>query len=345
MVYSKLVLGVKWAFLCFLLILSGCEKEGIVNTEYIEYFAQDVCVDGPFATATDKLETDRGVILLPDNYSSSGVSVPLVIYCHSGGGSVYKGRSEAQDQTIVKYLLFKGYAVVSAAGMPETYSSRLDIDHGRTVGSHIAHRAYKSAYEYAIHKYNIKKDGCFIFGNSNGGLSMMNLHNLTDIPILAMAGISPLLSLCENAWNISSASLRPQGFSSFQNRANIIRLFGMKDVDSLEDLENAKYEQDKVREYDPYVYCLTKEKFAMRAPLLIFNPKNDFVVRREYAEHLAFLLNNRSLNQIEISPVEEFGGHTAPAKPLYVGEFVYKGEVLKINQTIELIYQFFEQHR
>lgn len=292
----------------------------------------------------DKPETDIGIIILPDNYSETGTPTPLVIYCHSGGGSVAEGSSEAQNEIIVKYLLSKGYAIVSVAGMPVEYSTRLDIDHQRTVGSFVAHRAYSEGYNYAIEHFNFRQDGCFVLCNSNGGLSMLNLHNLTDIPILAMSGICPLLSIELNGWHVKSGSTRPEGFRSYQNRANIIRIFGMRPVTTQEELENAIYEKDKVGQYDPYDYCFEHKEMGMKAPLLIFNPAADKTVLREHAKKMAMEMNARGGAQITLSDVEEYGGHGVFPNPIIVGEFSFRQEKLSVNLTTELIYKFFEEH-
>jgi len=91
-----------------------------------------------------------GVLILPKQYISVGTPFPLVIGCHGGGGMVSSNGSQTESYDLYKYLLSLGYAVVDMAGMPESYSIRLKIDHNSCEGSHVALRTYEAGYKWVI---------------------------------------------------------------------------------------------------------------------------------------------------------------------------------------------------
>lgn len=328
-----------------LLSVSSCNSDKIESThiEKIERFAIQVSTNPIGGDEQSNLETDWGVLILPIGYSKENSNkTRLVIYCHSGGGTVTDKTSEAESVDIVQYLVSQGYAVMSMQGMPATYAERLHIDLCRTVGSHISLRSIKIGYRYILRKYNIARDGCFVFSNSNGGLMASNIVTLTKIPVLAQAGLAPLLSIERNVWNIQSGTLS-NGFKSYQNRANVIRIYGMNPISTQDDLNNSVYEKDKVGIYDPFDYCLHQTKQPYRTPYLIFTMKQDGVVLHSIAQEFTTKLNDRGSNII-LSDIEEYGGHNVPASPVITGNFTYMNIDLKLRQTVEEIGKFFNSY-
>lgn len=322
--------------------LLSCGNDG-EDCENIKRF--DISVDTSRMGGDEavNLVKDVGVLILPAGYSNSSKSVRLVIYCHSGGGDVIYNGSEAESVDFVKYFVSQGYAVMSMMGMPQDYSERLNIDKGRTVGSPVSLRSNILGYQYVIKNYRIAKDGCFVFSNSNGGLMASNIVNLTDIPVLAQAGIAPLISIEQNAWFVASRAMLPQGFPSYQNRANIIRIYGMKNISTHAELLNAVYEKDKVGVYDPFDYCMNQTSIPYRAPYLIFSGKGDTVIKRNVALLFAEEMNSRG-STIIVDGDEEYGNHDVAPKPVFVGSFEYMEQVYQLKLTVKKVCDFLNSY-
>lgn len=287
-------------------------------------------------------EDDRCVLLLPDNYSiNASDKTRLVIYCHSGGGTVSSNSSEAENSDFVQYLVSLGYAVLSVAGMPESYAKRLHIDINRTVGSIISVRATVASYKYVITHYNISNDGCFLFSNSNGGLLASNIVSLTSIPVLAQSGLAPLLSIEKNAWFIPSGAMSATGkFEQYQNRANIIALFGMHSVETQSELNNAIYEKEKVGKYDPFDYYMNQTIKPYPVPYLMFSLVNDITVSYKIAVEFADRMNQRGSN-IYLSDISEYGAHNVPPNNIIVGEYKYLNSFMLLKLTVKEVADFF----
>lgn len=316
----------------------SCQKDSISESyENIKRFT--VSVELP----NHETMTNWGILFFPDCYFSSNDSVRVIIYCHSGGGIVSSSYSEAENQDYIKYLVSEGYAVLSMQLIPENYAKSLKIDIGRTAGHPIAVQATQKGYDYVIGKYRIFTNGCFLLSNSHGGLTASNIVNLTNIPVIAQSGIAPLLSVERNAWFVKSGSMSNiyGEFENYQIRANIIRLYGMKEVHTQEELNNAVYEKNKVGKYDPFDYILNQTKQAYRTPFLIFNCKQDNVVYYSIAKTFADTLNQRG-SEIVISDNEEYGGHNVLSNPIYIGNFVYIGTTYPIRSTYKEIISFFQ---
>ena len=95
--------------------------------------------------------TDYGVLIFPDSYTDKGKKTRLVISAHGGGGTVSADSSQAEYQSISRYLVANGYAVMDVNGLPEQYA----IDHGNlrlqdSVGSYLAMQSYIKAYNYCM---------------------------------------------------------------------------------------------------------------------------------------------------------------------------------------------------
>lgn len=320
---------------------SNTDFDDQLQTEKVERFEVLVETSNPnIVGSIQRLESDKGLIMLPIGYSSHGKPTKLIVYCHSGSGTVTDTKSEAETDNYCKYFVSLGYAVLDMAAMPKTLSDRLVIDYGRTVGSFIAVRSYLEGYNFVLKNYNLDPNGCFIFSNSNGGLVSLNLGNLTTIPIIAQAGICPLLSIELNTWNIKSGTLTGGGFTSYQNRANIIRIYGMQDVKSQTELNNAIYDKEKVKNYDPYDYILNLTDKAYKIPYKIFQTKDDTAVNYLLAEKLVQVTNSRGGNMILRS--FETGGHTAEPINKIVGEYSFKGKIYPITPTIVEVTNYFK---
>ena len=139
-----------------------------------------------------KIYNDDGIILFPDSYSDDGAATRLVISCHGAGGTVTTNDSQIESQTLTKYLLANGYAVMDVNGLPYEFADEFGIDIRNNVGSPIAIQSYIKAYWYCIENFNLHKEVC-VHGGSMGGISSTNLVLSGKIPVLVQTGFCPVL--------------------------------------------------------------------------------------------------------------------------------------------------------
>lgn len=342
--------------LFFIIIVASCSSDKYsdldpeklvypLKTESVIHF--NVMVDTSNPNISGNIGSnlsDKGQIILPKGYSPDGIPAKLVIYCHSGGGYVNDTFSESESSAYCQYLSSLGYAVLDMNGIPEKLATSLKIDRGRTVGNFIAVRSYVEGYEYVIENFNIDIRGCYVFANSNGGLICMNLANLNLIPIIAQAGVCPMISLENCLWNYKAGSIPSAGgeFISFQNRANIIRLFGMKEVNTQQELDKAIYEKNKVGDFDPFDYLINKVVNDYPCPFKIFQTKDDAAVNFLTTKKLVDAMHMRGDNLV----LREFdsGGHTSEPQKGNVGVYKYQFTDSPLTPTVLEVAQWFELH-
>ena len=120
----KYCITIFWGELFLLLTLStsGCHDgdKGSLWDENIVRFQVDVETD-PNGRGGYNVEPDWCVLMLPEN-NRIMQDIPLVIYCHSGGGTVSSSGSEPENNDFTRYFVSRGCAVLCTAGMPESYS-------------------------------------------------------------------------------------------------------------------------------------------------------------------------------------------------------------------------------
>ena len=154
------------------------------------------------SAVTDKLQDseeiyeDCGCLLLPDSYTDTGAPTRLVISCHGAGGTVTTDDAQVMGQTLTRYLLANGYAVMDVNGLPEAYAEKKGIDLRNNVGTPIAVRSYVKAYHYCMDNFNLKRE-VFVHGGSMGGISSTNLVLSGCIPVIAHSAFCPVL-VCLN---------------------------------------------------------------------------------------------------------------------------------------------------
>lgn len=286
--------------------------------------------------------TDNGVLLLPLNYrNNKETTTHLIIYCHSGGGSVQKTSSECEHQDVVKYLVSSGFAVLSMASMPEDLALELAIDQFRTVGSDVAIRATIAGFNYITKKYSFRN--YYLLSNSNGGLLASNLVHFSNIPFKAQSGIAPLLSIEKNAWLITAGCNSGGLYQRYQNRANIISLYDMKPCSNQYELDAKAYEKEKVGEYDPFDYYIVNRKASYKVPYLIFSCIDDTTTLYEIASEFASVVNETGC-YAKIDTTSSLGAHSAVAHPIIVGSFSYRGKEYPTNEVYVKIRDFFNQY-
>lgn len=318
----------------FLEEVNAYNKDCEIPLETPIRFQVEISTDYPRHSDSMSYEKDFGVLILPENYCKSGNPVPLVIGCHGGGGTVDSTNSQTENYSLYKYLVSLGYAVMDMAGMPVSFSSRLKIDLFRCMGSFVAIRSYEAGYEWVINNFNIDTNGCYVTGGSNGGLTATNIVSLSSIPVICQAGMSPLLSLKEQAWNIPTGAMSGGEFSSYQNRANIIRIYKMDDVETLNELLNAKYEEGKVGNFNPFSYQFDEIRMIKKypCPVKFWHPVDDHIVSIDFSRKFITAIKNAGINA---HLVEMPGGkHSPESFGQTMGFFEYQGEYIELKPAV-----------
>jgi len=209
-----------------------------------------VQVDTSFWTDGATMQTDYGILMLPTNYTPNGDPVRLVIACH-GAGTSYTADCDTMPVQPAEYLVkCLGYAVMDVNGYP---GGKLHY------GSPVALRSYLAAYRYVIDNYNIRTDGCFVYGSSMGGLSSNMIVNSGAVPVLAQGGFAPVLDHFKQCyclpWNDPA-----------EQRAAIAEQFGFSGsfdfASAVKDITKAEYDYyisnvDKVCGYNPIQFGCT----------------------------------------------------------------------------------------
>lgn len=329
-------------FFSFLLIFCNCSKKS--QSEDIESLHENVKKISYTLEKSDNLKNilvDDAILILPIKYSSLGEKTKLVIYCHSGGGTVINGIGESLNSDYCRYLASLGYAILDVSGIPASIVSTTNIDKNRTCGSPISVLSYKDAYKYVISNFNIDPE-CFLISNSNGGLVSFNLVNQTNIPFVAQCSIMPLISIENNAWNVVSGANSGGLFSKYQIRANIISLYNMGTVNTLEELSNFKYDKEKVGVYDPYDYLVFQNKEKYRIPCMIFQTKDDQIVNYKLTLNLFNEMSKRSDNFY--LKTFQTGGHTSEPNNQNIGKYMFNCKEYNLTPTVLDVANFFYTH-
>lgn len=327
-------------FFLFVFLFMACDSIPVAEVvpSEIEIIRFEVRV-----TFNGECYSDLGVLMLPYGYNLNSESTDLIVYCHSGGGTVTERSSECESMPYCKYLVAKGYAILSMAAMPTRLSSSLRIDHNRTVGSEISMKCTLKGLDY-VKKNFVLSGQTYLLSNSNGGLLASNLVHFSNVEFNAQCGIAPLLSIENNAWSIPSGAMSGGRFSRFQNRANIIALFGMTNVSSVEDLIVAKYEKSKVGGFDPYNYYMSETGIVYPCPYLVFSCVNDNTVLHSIAYEFSEEMNRRG-GCIQIDTTTSYGAHNVSPNPRIIGSFLYMGEKIELNEVYDKIFVFYQEFR
>ena len=325
--------------LCCVLSLLSCTSIGDIDVIPSEIEVHHFQVTVKYA---GKTWYDYGVLMLPSGYNINSSTTDLIIYCHSGGGTVSKNSSECENMLYNMYLVSQGYSVLSMASMPLEYAQMLEIDQYRTVGSEISILCTEAGYKYVLENYSFS-DNVFLLSNSNGGLLASNLVHFSNISFKAQSGIAPLLSIENNAWIIQSGANSGGKHAKYQNRDNIISLYGMSPVSNTEELISKKYEKNKVGEFDPYDYYMNQTDLAYKVPYLIFSCVADVTVYNSLSTMFAEEMVKRG-SIVEVDNSTSYGAHNVKAQPILVGSFDYLGQTYETNEVFAKIESFFRKY-
>ena len=293
--------------------------------------------------------TDYGVLVFPDSYTDTGKKTRLVISAHGGGGTVTADSSQAEFQSISRYLVANGYAVMDVNGLPEQYA----LEHGNlrlqdSVGSYIAIQSHIKAYNYAMDNFNFYPE-VFLVGISEGGITTTNIVLHSHIPVLAQAGWSPVLDTYNQIW------MDPWPWCSVNGPGAVLAtIYGfdpIPDATSTKDREKWTYDEKKLMGYNPMKCNVTTgadglEYRHYRCPVKFWHCMDDDTVRYEPTE--AFIKSIQNAGGTAYLKLYETGGH----ETAYVGDPVsnpmgntiaYDGTEIEIKPVCEETFLFFKR--
>lgn len=292
---------------------------------------------------------DYGVLIFPKTYRDNGKKTRLVISCHGGGGKVDATSSQAENQSISKYMVANGYAVMDVNGLPEQYA----IDNGNlriqdSVGSYLAIQSYIKAYNYCMDNFNFYPE-VFLVGISEGGITTTNIVLHSHIPVLAQAGWSPVLDTYNQIW------MDPWPWCSVNGPGAVLAtVYGFdpaENPESTKDRHKWVYDEKKIMGYNPMKCNVTVgadglEYRLYRCPVKFWHCKDDETVRYEPTEQ--FIRSIQNAGGTAYLRLYEEGGH----ETAYVGEPVpnpigntidYNGEEIEIKPVTEETFLFFKR--
>ena len=290
------------------------------------------CADTYFSDSemmqdSEQIYYDDGVIAFPDNYTASGKPTRLVINCHGAGGTVSTDDSQVEKQTLTKYLLANGYAVMDVNGLPADFANESEIDIRNNIGSPIAIQSYIKAYHYCIENFNLERE-VFVHGGSMGGISSTNLVLSNCIPVIAQSGFCPVLDTYHQIF------LRP-----WTNGAPKIALgkFYHLEKDANGELI---YDEERITGYNPMGRLLRiedKEYLNYPVPVKFWHCEDDQTVKIDSTKR--FVKAIRNAGRIAYLRTFANGGH----EPQLFGDFledpvgntVFREECLRITTAVE----------
>lgn len=320
-------------------------------------------VDINTAPYANKVYKDNCVLYLPKTYSPEGIPVKLVIFCKQGSSQITNSSNPIENLKIFNYLISLGYAILGVDGMPDDLTAELKLDDTRVVGNYVAVRATNLAYDYVVNNYNIDTNGCFIFGYSQGGHYAQNVVDLTSIPILAVAELSPVCSMRYHQWDLKSSKTIDGVSFARPARLNIARLYGFSPVTNDAELTNLQYNAMNVAGYDPWtrntidsytdfvqsgnlwklpsgvtLNDIKMKKFT-RAPLKIWCAENDTALGCDVMK--VYIKAIKNAGQIADIRVYNTGGHSLYSSQSSIGTFTENGSSYPLIPVAYEIAQWF----
>ena len=238
--------------------------------------ASPVCGSTDLVQDFEEIDYDLGFLALPDSYRETGEATRLVINCHGAGGTVETDDSQAEQQTLTKYLLANGYAVMDVNGLPKAYAEREGIDIRNNIGSPIAVQSYIKAYHYCVSHFNLKRE-VFVHGASMGGISSTNLVLSRAIPVLAQSGFCPVLD------TFSQIFQRP--WTGGLPKTALGKFYGLAQDENGEYI----YDEEKICGYNPVGRCIRAEAgevLCYPVPVKFWQCEDDDIVSIEPTKRL-----------------------------------------------------------
>jgi hypothetical protein len=341
-----------------------------VTKQYIQFqvntkLSQDFTGNELVVKDAENLDTDYGVVMLPTSYSKTGSPTRLVIMCHGGGGTVGKDYlgymfSYLEQQILAQYLVSQGYAVMDVGGLPKQFAYDNSLDWYRVGGSPIAMQSYEKAYRYITDNYNICKDGVIISGGSNGALTGMNIVQYSSIPVRCVGFYAPLISM-QNLWSVPSGKSwndahglnsfgdLPAGlFTGYQNRANIIKLYGLGNPTTQQQVNDWVYDDTKLKSFDPFLQGVVTDNDGnkckiFKAPIKLWISTSDPVIDETAVSDLAAMINRAGGYAILRQVLSD--SHDPQLAGTPVGTFTYNGQTQNIYPVAQEILLWFNRYK
>ena len=201
---------------------------------------------------------DNGYIIFPPNYDRVGEASPLAIYVHGTNGYYFNGNNIVSYYEYLNFVAKNGYVVVDCSGLTNLYGREnvSGIDKINSKICPISLSCYSSLYNFVVKKFNVKKDGCYIFGKSSGGLVTAFMAQNRPIPVRAAAGLAPSLNMIANDIRFGCSSSNQVKFW--------LKLLGFTNIDENITSTNGLLNMEEMR----YVIS-QKEKFIGFDPIAI----------------------------------------------------------------------------
>ena len=271
---------------------------------------------------------DAGVLFLPDSYTENGKPTRLIINCHGAGGTVTTDDSQISKQTLSKYLLANGYAVVDVNGLPEEYAAEFGIDIRHNVGSPIAVDSYIQAYRFCTDNYNLYKE-VFVHGGSMGGISSTNLVLSGKIPVIAQTGFCPVL----DAYN--EMFLHP--WSKGKPKIALTKLYSFEIDEGGEPI----YDERKLIDYNPMATDTPHP-----CPVFFAHSVDDTIVNHEITKkYVEKVRDEGGTAELLLLPAGGHEPHTyGPPIDKTLGLSYFEGERLTITEAIEAVFSWIKKY-
>ena len=249
---------------------------------------------------------------------------------HGAGGTVSTDDSQVEQQTLTKYLLANGYAVMDVNGLPEDFARANGIDIRNNIGSHVAIQSYIKAYHYCIENFKLKRE-VFVHGASMGGISSTNLVLSCEIPVIAQSGFCPVLDTYNQIFLHPWCGGLPK--------------FALGAFYHLEKDENGEliYDEERIKGYNPMGRLIRTDGgdcLHYPVPVAFWHCEDDPVVDIAITKQFVTAIKNDG-GEAYLRTFEH-GGH----EPQLVGDFlenpsgntVFGDESLKITTAVEDVF-------
>ena len=330
----------------------------------VTYWQQEVNCANPIATSYEgegidtytaqSIYTDNCVLYLPESYKPQGTPTKLIIFCKEGDSQVGTSSDPIFDEQrcgrLFHWLLYLGYAVVAADGVPDAWKAAIGATE-RAVGNYVAVQSTIKAVEYVGKHYNVDTGRLFVFGYSQGGHYAQNVIDNSALNVAAVAEWSPVCSMRWHQWDLSSNATVGGVTFTKAARLNIARMFGFPAVSTNIQLLNLDYDPDLTMGYDPWtrnvedpyndfvkqegsdflyrlpdgvtVDQITMKKYS-KAPLKIWAAEDDNKLSADVFK--VFIKAMRNTGQIAELKLYNQGEHHVQQYQTAVGTFVENGE-------------------
>ena len=194
---------------CQIMITHTGELEYVKNTTPSNGVAKFFSYDVTIGHYTNKIEEsdnysgdiqryyDDAYIILPPNYNPLGEPVKLIIYTHGSDGYAF-GETQPKYYSYQQAIAMDGFAICDCRALTNKYMSddfypeSNNLDDGVTP---LSVACYCKLYDYIVKNYNVRQDGCYMYGKSSGGLIPALFATLQPFKVRAIGCLAPMVSL------------------------------------------------------------------------------------------------------------------------------------------------------